>query len=325
MAVGQAVYISPYGYYEVTAVNVDGIHATVQNLCDGAGTYADNIDDGVGVTFANGSKVSPAGVQGPTGATPANVMLKTDNLSGLANLATSRTNLGLGSISTQPANNVAITGGSITGITDLAVADGGTGASASAGARTNLGAAASGLATASGLTVSAVDKILGLDVAGPSAVKELTCTAAGRALIDDATAAAQLVTLGRIKERSGLLGLLTVDLNGAIADQNVPVTFTRAIIRKVVLEAASVNLAATATRFGLYTGSGKTGTAIVTDPFDPAALTAATKWIDVALAAGIATDVVVPDLVNSRLYFYLSVAHGVAATAKLWVFGEDLS
>jgi hypothetical protein len=35
----------------------------------------------------------------------------------------------LGTISTQNANNVAITGGSITGITDLAVADGGTGAS----------------------------------------------------------------------------------------------------------------------------------------------------------------------------------------------------
>jgi hypothetical protein len=38
----------------------------------------------------------------------------------------------------------AITGGSITGITDLAVTDGGTGASTASGARTNLGAAASG-------------------------------------------------------------------------------------------------------------------------------------------------------------------------------------
>lgn len=40
---------------------------------------------------------------------------------------------------TQNANNVAITGGSISGITDLAVADGGTGSSTAAGARTNLG------------------------------------------------------------------------------------------------------------------------------------------------------------------------------------------
>lgn len=50
-----------------------------------------------------------------------------------------RSTLGLGTIATQANNNVTITGGSITGITDLAIADGGTGASTAAGARTNLG------------------------------------------------------------------------------------------------------------------------------------------------------------------------------------------
>ena len=53
--------------------------------------------------------------------------------------ATARTSLGLGTIATQAANSVSITGGTITGITDLAVADGGTGASTAAGAKTNLG------------------------------------------------------------------------------------------------------------------------------------------------------------------------------------------
>ena len=46
-----------------------------------------------------------------------------------ADAATARTTLGLGTIATQAANSVSISGGSITGITDLTVADGGTGVS----------------------------------------------------------------------------------------------------------------------------------------------------------------------------------------------------
>lgn len=56
-----------------------------------------------------------------------------------ASASAQRTTLGLGTIATQAASAVAITGGDITGITDLPVADGGTGASTAANARTNLG------------------------------------------------------------------------------------------------------------------------------------------------------------------------------------------
>ena len=44
--------------------------------------------------------------------------------------------------------------------------------------------------------VSATDRILGRSSAGAGVVQEITCTAAGRALIDDADAAAQRTTLG---------------------------------------------------------------------------------------------------------------------------------
>ena len=44
--------------------------------------------------------------------------------------------------------------------------------------------------------VSATDKVLGRSSAGSGAIEEIACTAAGRALLDDATASDQVTTLG---------------------------------------------------------------------------------------------------------------------------------
>jgi hypothetical protein len=70
-----------------------------------------------------------------------------DGGTGASDAANARINLGLatgatttvGTLSVQNANSVAITGGAISGITPLAVADGGTGGNTAATARTNLG------------------------------------------------------------------------------------------------------------------------------------------------------------------------------------------
>jgi hypothetical protein len=64
----------------------------------------------------------------------------TDTLVSLQNQINTLTGIDgvLGDMAQQNANAVAITGGSITGITDLAIADGGTGSSTASGARTNL-------------------------------------------------------------------------------------------------------------------------------------------------------------------------------------------
>jgi hypothetical protein len=67
-----------------------------------------------------------------------NYAFRSNNLADLNSASSARTNLGLGSIATQAASNVSISGGSIVGITDLAVADGGTGSSNAAGALANL-------------------------------------------------------------------------------------------------------------------------------------------------------------------------------------------
>jgi hypothetical protein len=58
---------------------------------------------------------------------------------GANNAVNARANLGFGNMAIQNKNTIDITGGTITGITDLAVADGGTGASNASGARSNLG------------------------------------------------------------------------------------------------------------------------------------------------------------------------------------------
>ena len=115
--------------------------------------------------------------------------------------STARNSLGLGSIATQNSNNVSVTGGSITNITDLAVGDGGTGSSTTSGARSNLGLAIGSdvqaydaeLAAVAGLT-SAADK--GIQFTGSGSAATYDLTSAGKALLDDANSAAQRTTLG---------------------------------------------------------------------------------------------------------------------------------
>jgi hypothetical protein len=60
--------------------------------------------------------------------------------------------------------------------------------------------------------VSATDKLLGRSTAGAGNVEEIACTAAGRALLDDADAAAQRATLGL-----GTVATLASDTDGTMA------------------------------------------------------------------------------------------------------------
>jgi hypothetical protein len=139
------------------------------------------------ITFTNGSTsdVGPVSATSYTGVTPIVVNNTTNQISldtvpvafggtGATTASGARTNLGLGSIATQNANSVTITGGSITGITDLAIADGGTGASTASDARTNLG-----LGSAAVLTAGAALGAATLDAGGTVPLSQIPASIQG--------------------------------------------------------------------------------------------------------------------------------------------------
>lgn len=123
-----------------------------------------------------------------------------------------RAELGLGSMALQSADSVAISGGTISGIVDLAIADGGTGASDAATARANLGLAIgtnvqpydAGLASIAGLTTSA-DQILYLTGADSYATSPLPVYSRGLLASGNSAADARTILgLGTIATRNTL-------------------------------------------------------------------------------------------------------------------------
>jgi hypothetical protein len=139
---GKALNVSS-GYISANGIGITNIQNTSIS-----GTFKNNQLQNSSINFvaATGLRVSSASISlGGTLTITPNISTSVSDTS-TSNLASaSAVNTvhaiasTLGTLGTQSNSAVNITGGSITGITDLPVADGGTGASTAAGARTNLG------------------------------------------------------------------------------------------------------------------------------------------------------------------------------------------
>jgi hypothetical protein len=107
--------------------NTDAVASVFGRL--GVVTAASGDYSAVQITYTPTGNVAATNVQAAINELDSEKLTKAANLADLVSPSTARDNLGLGTMSVQNSNNVSISGGSIAGITDLAVADGGTGAS----------------------------------------------------------------------------------------------------------------------------------------------------------------------------------------------------
>jgi hypothetical protein len=128
---------------EFSATSADNTDITNINIAEGCSpsnvnnairslmSVLKNFEDGSsGDSVVVGGNLSVTGTTTLTGTAIAPTPSSSDNSTKIATTAFVQTKFGtLGTMSTQNATAVAITGGTITGITDLTVADGGTGAS----------------------------------------------------------------------------------------------------------------------------------------------------------------------------------------------------
>lgn len=102
----------------------------------------------------------------------------------------------VGTIATQNANNVAITGGSVTGITDITVADGGTGRSTLTSGAILVGNGTSGINHNSGVSLSTAGALAGykstIVTSTATAITLASSNHGGRTLVTTSTAAVTL-------------------------------------------------------------------------------------------------------------------------------------
>lgn len=116
--------------------------------------------------------------------------------------------------------------------------------------------------------------------------------------------------------RQRLLGqLLGANMNST-SDQAIPINSAAYRVTKIVVANASLNL--TTAAGGVYPTTAKGGTAIVAAAQIYTALSSGTKLLDLTIANA-------DKQTAANLYLSLTTAQGSAATADIFVFGEDIA
>lgn len=301
LALNQLVYVEEAGWMRVTSLPSD-FSVTLRNEEDtGTAAYTENATPGTAISA--GAKISPGGLQGPTGSA-AGALLAANNLNDVANPTTSRANLGVAIGTDVQAWDADLD--TYAGITPSANVQTLLGAANYAAMRTQLGLVI-------GTNVQAWDADL-------DTYAGITPSANIQSLLGAATYAAARAQLS-VLPRYGLLGsLISADMNSA-ADQAITIAsgVTKFIIRRIVVTNASISL--TTAAGGVYGNLGKTAPIIVAAAQVYSALTTSAKFIDLTLEAIVGTDI----LTMATIYLSLTTPQGAAATANVFVFGEDVT
>lgn len=147
---------------------------------------------------------------------------------GAADIPAQRTHLGLGTLATQSGTFSGTSSGTNTGDQTITLSGdvSGTGTGAITATIAN-----DAVTYAKMQNISATDKLLGRSTAGAGDVEEIACTAAGRAILDDATAADQRTTLGvlgfstiAVSGQSDVVADTSLDTLTLVAGSNVTIT-----------------------------------------------------------------------------------------------------
>lgn len=109
----------------------------------------------------------------------------------------------------------------------------------------------------------------------------------------------------------------TLNLNQTNTDNAVTVSAPKYIVRRIIITNASTSLAASAATLGVFTATGGGGTTVVAASL-LTALSAATKYSDLTIA------VTADTVASATLYLRNGIAHGSAATADVYIFGDPL-